>query len=571
MGATHRAPLSLIRMLTELRISNFALIGQVSLHFTSGFQVLTGETGAGKSILVEAIGLLVGGRAAVDQIRADAEEAVVEGIFSIAAGALLESFRADGLLGAAESDLIVRRVVARSGRHRIYLNGNLAPLHLLQRLAGTIVDIHGQHEQQSLLSAKAQLDALDALGQLNDLRGEYAARYERWTTRRREIDDHERSLADRREREEFLRFQARELIEADLRDGEDEALEVERHRLTHGRRLSQLAGEAYDALYGADAAALQGLGAVAERLKALQAIDAAAAAWTCLCDGATAQLRELAHALRSYQDGLEHDPERLAHIEDRLDVIQRLKKKYGATVPGLLQKHEEITGQLDALSIADSQVAELKDLLESDGRELERVARRLSAARRRTAELMDRRMREELGALRMEHTRFHVQVSTPDGADPGPTGRDRVEFLLSANPGEPLMSLGKVASGGELSRIMLAMKTVLAKADTVPVLVFDEIDAGVGGAAAAVMGKRLRALSEYHQVLCITHLAQIASQATTHFLVSKTVEKERTVTRITPLNAVSRRDEIARMLGGLTITPSARKTASEMMGEADRP
>jgi DNA repair protein RecN (Recombination protein N) len=560
-----------IRMLTELRISNFALIGQVSLHFTSGFHVLTGETGAGKSILVDAIGLLVGARAVVDQIRADADEAVVEGSFSIPEGPLLEAFRADGMLGAADSDLIVRRVVSRAGRHRIYLNGNLAPLHLLQRLGGTMVDIHGQHEQQSLLSPKAQLDALDALGQLRDIRRDYTARYERWLTRRRELEDHERSVAERREREEFLEFQARELTDADLHQGEEESLEGERNRLTHGRRLAELAGEAYDVLYGADAAVLTGLGVIAERLKSLRAIDGEAAAWTTLCDEATAQLRELAHSLRSYHEGLEQDPDQLAKIEERLDRIQRLKKKHGTTLGGLLEKLGEMTRQLDALSTADSRSAELKDLMGADTRELERLAGRMSAARCRTAETMEKRMHEELGALRMEQTRFHVQVTTVEGAELNATGRDRVEFLLSANPGEPLMPLSKVASGGELSRIMLAMKTVLAKADTVPVLVFDEIDAGIGGAVAAAMGQRLRTLSDYHQVLCITHLPQIASQATSHFLVSKAVEKKRTVTRITRLDAVSRRNEIARMLGGLTITQSVRKTASEMMGEADGP
>ncbi|HEX3204201.1 MAG TPA: DNA repair protein RecN [Nitrospiraceae bacterium] len=569
MAVTPPPSASPIRMLTELRISNFALIGQVSLQFTSGFQVLTGETGAGKSILVDAIGLLVGGRAVVDQIRADAEEAVVEGRFSIAQGPLLDALRADGLLGEADSDLVVRRAVSRSGRHRIYLNGGLAPLHLLQRLAGTLIDIHGQHEQQSLLSPKAQLDALDALGQLKDTRRDYTERYERWMMRRRELEDHERSVAERREREEFLRFQHRELADADLHHGEDEALETERHRLTHGRRLAELAGEAYEVLYGADAAVLTGLGIVAERLKSLRAIDSEATVWTTLCDGAAAQLRELAHSLRSYQEALEQDPERLAQIEDRLDAIQRLKKKHGTTVAGLLQKRDEITSQLDALLIAGSRGAELKDLVDGDAGELARLADRISASRQRTAELMEKRMHKELAALRMQHTRFHVQVATPDGAELGATGRDRVEFLLSANPGEPLMSLSKVASGGELSRIMLAMKTVLAKADTVPVLVFDEVDAGVGGAVAAAMGQRLRALSDHHQVFCITHLPQIASQATSHFLVSKAVEKKRTVTRITRLDSTSRRDEIARMLGGLTITQSARKTASEMMGEAD--
>lgn len=559
-------------MLTELRISNFAVIDHLNLEFPGGFQVLTGETGAGKSILVDAITLLVGGRASADQIRADAEEAVLEAAFSLSeAGQVADRLRDAGLLGPDDTDLIIRRVLSRAGRHRIYLNGNLAPLHVLQTLAGTLIDIHGQHEQQSLLSPQAQLDMLDAFGHLKDLRGEYAREHEQWRRGQRELEGAMQSSADRSRREEMLQYQHRELKEADVQPGEEDALNTERHRLTHAQRLGELSQEAYESLYGGDAAVLGGLGGVGDRLRELGAIDPETRDWASLCEAATVNLRELAQRLRDYRQGLEHDPDRLAVVEERLDRLHRLKKKYGGTLESLLSRAQDLQEEIEEVAACESRVAALRTQVAEGLARVNTLAERLSEDRARAARRLETRVKEELAALRMEHTRFEIKVSTdPTESAAGPTGRDRVEYLLSANRGEPVQSLARVASGGELSRVMLAIKSVLAETDRVPVLIFDEVDSGVGGAVAAVMGQRLRALGEYHQVFCLTHLPQIASQAGTHFVVEKRVSKNRTVTRVRRLDQGARREEIARMLAGLAVTKAARATAAEMIGEAER-
>lgn len=563
-------------MLTELRIANFAVIEQLHLEFFGGFQVLTGETGAGKSILVDALTLLVGGRASNDQIRAESEEAELQASFSIPTKSpLIASLRDCGVLAPDETELIVRRILSRSGRNRVYLNGRLTPLHQVQSLAGTLIDIHGQHEQQSLLAAQTQLDALDAFGQLREARRAYAARFEAWRAQRQACDEAVRLAAERQAKEDFIRFQHDELADAELRSGEEEALDAERRRRSHAQRLGQLSDEAYELLYGAESSSLSSLGAVAQRLKELAGIDPEAAEWTGLCESATVELRELAGRLRDYRQGLEHDPDRLAQIEERLDKLQRLKKKYGAagaaaTVEHLLAKLEQLRGELEGLDQSESRLADLRKKVTRAGRDAAALAEGLSEGRTKAAKKLEARVKAELSALRMEQTQFLIAVASDRSeAALGPTGCDRVEFLLSANPGEPLQPMAKVASGGELSRIMLALKTVLAETDGVPVLVFDEVDQGVGGAVAAVMGKRLKALAAYHQVFCITHLPQIASQAGAHYVVEKTVTKKRTVTRARRLDQVGRKEEVARMLGGLAITKHVRETAAEMIGEAE--
>ncbi|MBM4133957.1 MAG: DNA repair protein RecN [Nitrospira sp.] len=563
-------------MLTELRIANFAVIEQLHLEFAGGFQVLTGETGAGKSILVDALALLVGGRASNEQIRAESEEAELQASFSIPAKSpLIASLRDCGVLAPDETELIVRRILSRSGRNRVYLNGRLTPLHQVQSLAGTLIDIHGQHEQQSLLAAQAQLDALDAFGQLREARRAYAARFEAWRAQRQAYDEAVRLAAERQAKEDFIRFQYNELADAELRSGEEEALDAERRRLSHAQRLGQLSDEAYELLYGAESSSLASLGAVAQRLKELAGIDPEAVEWTGLCESATVELRELAGRLRDYKQGLEHDPDRLALIEERLDKLQRLKKKYGAaeasvTIARLIEKLELLQGELDGLNQSESLLADLREKVIRAERDALALAERLSEGRKKSAKQLETRVKTELSALRMGQTQFQIVVSSdPNEGALGPTGCDRVEFLLSANPGEPLQPMAKVASGGELSRIMLALKTVLAESDGVPVLIFDEVDQGVGGAVAAVMGKRLKALAAYHQVFCITHLPQIASQAGAHYVVVKTVMKKRTVTQARRLDQAGRKEEVARMLGGLAITKNVREAAAEMIGEAD--
>lgn len=563
-------------MLTELRIANFAVIEQLNLEFTGGFQVLTGETGAGKSILVDALALLIGGRASNDQIRAESEEAELQASFSIPAKSpLLASLRDCGVLASDETELIIRRILSRSGRNRVYLNGRLTPLHQVQSLAGTLIDIHGQHEQQSLLAAQTQLDDLDAFGQLWEARQAYTARFEVWRSQQHALDEAVRLAAERQAKEDFIRFQHKELAEAELRSGEEEALEAERRRLSHAQRLGQLSDEAYELLYGAESSSLASLGSVTQRLKELAGIDPEAVEWTGLCESATVELRELAGRLRDYKQGLEHDPDRLAQIEERLDKLQRLKKKYGAagasvTIAQLIEKLEQLQGELDGLDQSESRLADLRENVKRAERDALASAERLSEGRKKAAKKLETRVKTELSALRMEQTQFLIAVTSDRSeAALGPTGCDQVEFLLSANPGEPLQPMAKVASGGELSRIMLALKTVLAESDGVPVLIFDEVDQGVGGAVAAVMGKRLKALAAYHQVFCITHLPQIASQAGAHYVVEKTVTKKRTVTRARRLDQVGRKEEVARMLGGLAITKNVREAAAEMIGEAE--
>jgi DNA repair protein RecN (Recombination protein N) len=556
-------------MLTELRITNFAVIEQASLQLTSGFQVLTGETGAGKSILVDAVALLMGGRASGDHIRAGADEAVLEAAWTFPVlGPATDRIRQAGLLGAQETEVIIRRVLSRSGRHRAYVNGNLAPLTLIQSLAGLLIDIHGQHEQQSLLSLQVQLDALDAFGRLGDLRKAYAFQFGQWRERQRALEEARRVAAQRRDREDLLRFQVRELDEAAVQPGEEETLGNERRRLAHAQRLRELAETAYAVLYEGDGAILTSLGAVMQQLRELGDIDAEAAEWLSLADGAAVQLREVAHRLGTYRGAFEQDPERLMQIEERLDRLHRLKHKYGGDADALVARCRELTRQLEELESSEARAAELEEEVAGAQRSTESLAMQLSERRTRAAAKMEKRIKEELAALRMEQTRFEIQLGQSAGADGlGPAGRDRVEFLLSANPGEPLLPLARVASGGELSRIMLAIKSVLAETDGVPVLIFDEVDTGIGGAVATVMGQRLRSLGQYHQVLCLTHLPQIASQADAHFLVEKSVVKKRTVTRVRRLDETGRREEIARMLAGLAVTKAARQTAAEMIGE----
>lgn len=557
-------------MLTELRIAHFALIDRLSLQFSTGFHVLTGETGAGKSILVDAIALLIGGRASTDQIRSDAEEATLEASFTLPASSpLLHELRDQELLGADDTDIIVRRILSRSGRHRLYLNGSLTPLHTLQRLAGTLVDIHGQHDQQSLLSPKRQLELLDAFGDLIALRQRVTRQYEVWRHRQRELSEAERVFHERRTQEDLIRYQYEELVEADLKPAEDEALIAERGRLAHVRRLVELGQQAYDVLYAADQSVLAGLALVGERVKELVTIDPEQSEWSAISQGAVVQLRELAHRLNAYRQQLDQDPDRLIQVEERLDHIQRLKKKYDTTLDGLVIKTSELKQQLDAFCSSEKRCADLRDLVAVDLRELASLSEQLTHGRRRASEQLQQRITKELSALRMDQTALHIQVIPTEEESIGPTGRDRIEFLFSANPGEPLMPLAKVASGGELSRMMLAIKTVLADTDTVPVLIFDEIDTGIGGAVATVMGQRLRALAKYHQVLCITHLPHIASHATSHYLVEKISEKKRTVTRVTLLDRACRQAEIARMVGGLTVTKAVRETAAQMINEAD--
>lgn len=557
-------------MLRELRITNFAVIDSLTVEFSHGFHVLTGETGAGKSILIDAIALLIGGRSSTDQIRANAQEAEIEGLFFTPKDTPVWRHLQDlELSESGEEELIIRRILSRTGRNRVYLNGHLTSLSTLQRLAGVVVDIHGQHDQQSLLAPSTQLDALDTFGHLQPLREQFGVQYHAWQEQMQALVRLQQEVDQRKKQQEFIQFQYQEISEANLVPGEEEALINERTRLMHTVRLGELGEQAFHVLYERDASVLTELSSVKGRLRELEGIDHAHEEWVHICEGSLAQLQELADHLRDYLHGLEHDPDRLSEVEDRLDRIQRLKKKYGGSLDSILVEAQELKLQLDQLENSDKDIGTLKQQVEWSEKELRNLGEQLTQQRSVVAKELQQLVLKELTQLRMEGTRFEIQCQKRDGDSPfGETGCDDVEYLFSANQGEPLHPLSRVASGGELSRVMLSMKTVLAGHDLVPVLVFDEVDSGIGGAVAEVMGQRLKALGRFHQVLCITHLPQVASYAEHHFYVEKVLKKERTMIAITALDHTSRSDEVARMLGGVSITKRVRDTAEEMIGGA---
>lgn len=557
-------------MLAELRIVNFALIEQLHIQFQQGFTVLTGETGAGKSLLIDAIALLVGGRGSAEQIRSGEDEAQLEASFHLpSAHPLLDHLRAKDVLGPHDHDLLLKRILSRSGRHRVYVNGGLSSLRVLEELGGTLVDVHGQHEQQSLLAPAKQLDAVDAFGSAQPARAAYEAAYREWRELEQQLDDLRRAGAERTRLEDLLRFQLAEIEQAAVFPDEEDRLQAERRRLGHAHRLRELAETSYAELQGDERGILVQLARVGRLLGELGQTDPTMMDCGSTVQEAAIQLKDIAGRLRDYAADLDADPSRQAVVEDRLDVIQRLKTKYGGSLEAVLDTAGRARQDLQAMENHAGRIAELNDRLDAAAHALSDRADQLTKKRREAAKRLSTLVAKELAAVKMEHTSFEIAVTLEDALTGfGPTGRDRVEFLLSSNIGEVPRPLNRIASGGELSRVMLALKTVLAERDQVPVLVFDEVDTGVGGAVAAAMGTRLRKLGAFHQVFCITHLPQVASQAEHHLLVAKGQDGKRTTTSVKPLTGVGREEEIARMIGGETVTTKVRATAAELIAGA---
>jgi DNA repair protein RecN (Recombination protein N) len=557
-------------MLAELRIVNFALIEQLYIQFQPGFTVLTGETGAGKSLLIDAISLLVGGRGSAEHIRSGEEEAQLEASFHLPpTHPLVEQLRAMDVLGAHDQNLVLKRVLSRSGRHRVYVNGGLSSLRVLEAMGGTLVDVHGQHEQQSLLAPARQLEAVDAFGAAQSIRQLYEAAYRDWRDLGEQLDGLRRLGADRARLEELLRFQVQEIERAALSADEESRLQTERQRLGHAHRLRELAETSYAELQGDEQGVLIQLGRLGRLLSELAQTDAAMRDCESQVREAAIQLKDLSGRLRDYAADLDADPGRQGLVEDRLDIIQRLKGKYGGSVEAVLASGARARQDLEAIEDHEGRLAELAMRLDTAERTMADRAAQLTKKRQEAAKRLTALVRKELAALKMEHTAFDIAVKAEEcPARYGPTGRDQVEFLLSSNVGEPPRPLHRIVSGGELSRIMLALKTVLAEKDHVPVLVFDEVDTGVGGAVAAAMGVRLRRLGEFHQVFCITHLPQVASQAEYHLLVAKGQDGKRTATSVKSLTGLAREEEIARMIGGETVTTKVRATAAELIAGA---
>lgn len=565
-------------MLTELRIQNFAIIDRLAIQFGRGLNLLTGETGAGKSIVVDALAALLGGRISVEMIRSGEEEAVIEGRFDLrdSPGAA-ERIAAMGIDVEGEEVVLVREIAA-GGRSRGYINGRAATVGMLREVGSELVEIHGQHEGQRLLLPSTHLDFLDGYGgqEVLALRARVEALHREWQEIRRELESLRLGERERARRLDLLSFQLQEIDAARLEPNEEEELRLLYTRLLHAERLSRLVLEAYGRLYEGDGnAAVDSVARALASLREGTSLDPSLNRYVQAVEEIRQNIVELARELRQYADSVETDPDRLAAVAERLELLRTLKRKYGETVEEILRYREEISHELSTLARSDERVAELEARLEEVEGNLREACLALSQRRRELIRELEAEVVAELSSLEMPRATFRVhmeQREDPHGLFLGGRrvavsgrGIDSVEFLLSANPGEPPRPLAKVASGGELSRIMLALRCILAEADAVPTLVFDEIDAGIGGRTGQVVGEKLYTLGTRRQVICVTHLPQIASMADTHFYVYKQVEGGRTRTLVKALEGGERIQEVARMLAGKRPSPIALEHAEEMV------
>jgi DNA repair protein RecN (Recombination protein N) len=573
-------------VLTELTIINFAIIDELRLTFNPGFNVLTGETGAGKSIIVDAVSLLLGGRADTTVVRTGAEVAQVEGIFhlddrlQVQINPVLER---EGLEGEASDTLVLGREIRASGRNYCRVNGRTVSLSLLEGIGQPLVDIHGQSEHLSLMRVRAHQHFLDRFGGLDEQREAVAGEVRKLQAVRKELVSLLRDEQELARRVDQLTYQVEEIAAARLKLDEEQALTTERNRLVNAEQLSQLAGEAYTALYeGSDEqlSAADLLGQTTRALAQLRKIDPSLGELEQTAEALAIQVDELARSLRDYRESIEFNPARLAQVEERLSLIYSLKRKYGHSIEEILAFGERAQAELERITHSEERIEALRAEEERLRHTIGEMAAALSGARRVAAEQLAAKVEAQLVDLNMEGARFAVDLAwsdDPDGVYVGERmlacderGIDRVEFLIAPNVGEGLKPLVKIASGGETSRLMLALKTVLSTADETPTLIFDEIDQGIGGRVGGVVGRKLWGLTQAdglrHQVLCVTHLPQIAGYADNHFHVEKDVSGQRTATRVHTLSGDDRVEELAVMLG--TPSEGTRRSAQEILQEA---
>ncbi len=567
-------------MLKFLNIANLALIDSLQIGFSPGLNLLSGETGSGKSIIIDALGLLQGARSSPEMIRGGCDRAAVEGLFETEGNEPLLELLAEAGIGDLDEGLLIRRELSTSGRGRILINHQLATINLLKAIQPHIIDLHGQGDQQSLLLAESQLALLDSFAGAATARTEMAAGYEGLLESLRLLEASLGSDAERLQRLDLVTFQVAELEEAGLRQGEDEELEAERRRLASAERLARLGHEAFGLLYEDEGAALSRLGTVERRLTELAAIDNGFAEVVTQLSTSRLALEDVASSLRDYLGDLRVSPGRLQEVEDRLAEIDRLKRKYAGGVEAILLRLDELRRERDALLNYEENADRLRERLLTDLRACRQAASKLSELRRDGARRLATAVVSELADVALSQARWEVGLREAVNPQLGErlvalcginetalrrTGAETIEFLFSANAGEELRPLGATASGGELSRLMLVLKTVIAPALFPRTLIFDEIDAGIGGRVADAVGLRLKRLAAANQVLCVTHQPLIARYADAHFRVSKQTVDGRTLTSVTELDADGRVEELARMIGGAGITTLARRHARELL------
>jgi DNA repair protein RecN (Recombination protein N) len=565
-------------MIKSLTIKNYALIEELSAEFSSGLVILTGETGAGKSIIIDALGMIIGERASSEVVRTDAEKAIVEGLFDVTDNTKLTALLEENELDV-RNELIARREISSRGQTRCFINDSPVSLAFLRQVGDLLVDLHGQHEHQSLLRAETHCGMLDDFGGLGSIVDTYKAAYRTYLdlqTKRSELSTQEQHL---REKREFIKFQIQEIDAVNPEEGEEERLEQELTILENGEQLFSATSQLYAMLYEGDHSVHDMLVVARNQLQNLAGIDKQFQEQAAECSSAVAIVSELAKFVQHYSSAIEFSPERLEELRNRMGRLSLLKKKYGGSLEHVIQYRKDIGSQHDLAENFSSVLATVSKDLDTAHAECVKMAERLSAKRAASARKLETALKAELTKLGIQHPRFSVRIvrhgehtdgNTASAAN-GSTrlndrGFDNVEFFISTNPGEDEKPLSKVASGGEISRIMLALKSVLAKSDRLPVLIFDEIDVGVSGRIAQTVGLSLSSLSKFHQVIAITHLPQIAGLADQHFAVSKSVSGSRTTTTLRKLNLEERIQEVAKLMSGAEVTKAGMAGARELMG-----
>ncbi|MBM4159716.1 MAG: DNA repair protein RecN [Ignavibacteria bacterium] len=572
-------------MLKTLLIRNYAVIEEVEVGFESGLNIITGETGAGKSILIDALSLVLGERANSDVVRRGADKAIVEAIFSVS-----RNMRVWAALEAHEfepqEELILRREISAKGQSRCFINDTPATLTVLQQIGDLLVDLHGQHDHQSLLRTETHIDLLDDFGGLDGLKEEFRTSYDQLTRLFNELEELQAKERQLKERRDLYEFQIQEIDAVAPQVGEEEALEAELRILENAEKLFEATSQLHQMLYEGEQAVYDQLVLARNQLEDLARIDRAFEDVKNECASAVAIISEVAKFIQTYNSKIEFNPERLEQIRDRLGKLALLKKKYGGAVNAVLEHRAKIGKEFALAENFEAEIGKLKERIERERSECSRAAQRLSAKRREHITKVNDSVVAELAKLGIANARFDVKLENRLLDKVGghgrftkayvklgreyfvatPKGMDFVEFHISTNLGEDIRPLAKTASGGEISRVMLALKTILAKSERLPLLIFDEIDVGVSGRVAVAVGRSLKTLSQFHQVIAITHLPQISGLADTHYVVEKIERDKRTRTRMRKLELEERVQEVAKLMSGVEVTEAGLEGARELMG-----
>ncbi len=564
-------------MLAELSIKNFAIIDDLTIRFSNGLTILSGETGAGKSIIINAINLLLGSRATSKMIRTGAKTAEIEALFHPPASSPAVQILKDQGIESSE-ELLIRRIISNNDRHRIYINGRLSPMHLLNKVTENLAAISGQHEHQLLLNESKHLLILDQFGDIMPLQQQVYNAYHLILPTIQELDHLKGSRQKQQDQTKLFEFQKKEIEDAGIGTDEDELLKKEQTRLKNAGTLYQIVAGVSETLYSSDGSIAEKLGEIKRQLENASCIDETLESPTAELKDAAFRIEDIARELNTYIEKIHFDEQRLEEIESRLDLINRLKRKYGGSLDAVFQYLITIDEALLEHDTLDERILQTEQKLNEKHKQLTDLAERLSKKRRKLSVILSKKVELELNALKMPNTRFEIAFSetaatpkvsaylTANGKTITETGTEQACFMIAPNVGEDLKPLSHIASGGELSRVILALKSITANDTSTSTMIFDEVDAGIGGEAAEVVGKKLSNLAAASQIICITHLAQIAAFGDHHFKISKYIKNIRTCTRISPLDADQRLEETARMIGGEKITPASREHAREMLG-----